>query len=170
MCKDRVTFFMLFALCLNVLAAGSAWAGFGFGGGNLGKSGLDFTKGYDINTVTTVSGSVLSSPRTEENGNVFVDIKTATGVVTLSVGKSSEWEKKELHLRPNDQVSAKGSQAQGKDGKTYLMVQKLDNRSSGGQAVLRNERGGPTWMGVNSGGMTGGPGGGMMRGGGRMMR
>lgn len=170
MCKDRVTFFMLFALCLNVLASGSAWAGFGFGGGNLGKSGLDFTKGYDINTVTTVSGSVLSSPRTEENGNVFVDIKTATGVVTLSVGKSSEWEKKELHLRPNDQVSAKGSQAQGKDGKTYLMVQKLDNRSSGGQAVLRNERGGPTWMGVNSGGMTGGPGGGMMRGGGRMMR
>ena len=67
--------------------------------------------------------------------------------------------------------------AQGKDGKTYLMVQKLSNRTTGSRVALRNDSGGPVWSGQNGNGMmsnspAGGmqQGGGMMRGGGGMMR
>ena len=72
-------------------------------------------------------------------------------------------------------MTAKGSKAQGKDGKSYLLVQKLTNKTAASQVVLRNERGGPPWMGKNASGMmpTGpaggmGAGGGMMKGGGMM--
>jgi hypothetical protein len=51
------------AIFLDCLMLGTAFAGFGFGGDNAGKSGLDFTGGYDINTVTIVRGKVSTLPR-----------------------------------------------------------------------------------------------------------
>ena len=163
---------MVWAVVLNFLLFGTAFAGFGFGGNDLGKSGLDFNKGYDVNTVTTVSGRVVSSPRTDKNEHVFVEVKAGGEIISLSLGPKSFWEKKEIALHPNDDITAKGSKAQGKDGKTYLMVQKLTNRTTGGQSVVRDERWGSAGSGRNASGMMpSGPGGGMMRGGGGgMMR
>ena len=176
MTRDRFSPIVTMAIVLNCLLIGTAFAGFGFGGDDLGKSGLDFNKGYDVNTVMTVSGRVVSSPRTDEKEHVFVDIKAGDETISLSLGPKTFWEKKEIPLHPNDDIAAKGSKAQGKDGRTYLMVQKLTNRITGAQTVVRNERGGPAWSGRNGmmsngpgGGMMG-PGGGMMRGGGGMMR
>ncbi len=161
-------------LFLNCLLVGIAYAGFGFGFGDdeRGKSGLDFTRGYDINTVTSVSGRVLSSPQAGERGNVFVEIRADGENLTLCLGPRSYWERNAIPLRSNDNVTAKGSKAQGNDGKTYMMVQKLANRSTGSQMSLRDEQGRPAWAGMG-GGMMGGRGsgmmdGGMMRGGGRM--
>jgi len=169
--KDRFFLSLTLAVVLNWLVAGAACAGFGFGGDDLGESGLDFNKGYDVNTVTTVSGRVISTPRADDKELVFVDVKAGADTISLSLGPKSTWEKREIQLRPNDDISAKGSKAQGKDGKTYLIVQKLNNRTTGAQTAVRNERGGPPWMGGNAGGMMrNGPGGGMMRGGGGMMR
>ncbi len=169
---DRFPPVITLAVVLNCLFIGTSFAGFGFGGDDLGKSGLDFNKGYDVNTVTTVSGRVASSPRTDENGHVFVDVRTAGETISLNLGPKRFWEKQEIPLRPNDVIAAKGSKAQGQDGKTYLLVQKLANRTTGANAVVRNERGGAGWSGGNMGGMmSNGPGGGMMRGGGGgMMR
>lgn len=167
MARNRFYFITMLAVVLNCLVAGVAFASFGFGGDDLGKSGLDFTKGYDVNTVTTVSGRVISSPRTDEKEQVFVEVKTGGETISLSLGPRSFWERKEVLLRPNDDITAKGSKAQGKDGKTYLLVQKLTNRSTGAQAVVRNDHGGSGWSARNAGGMMfDGPGGGMMRGGG----
>lgn len=171
MSQDRFSRILTLAVILNCLLAGTASAGFGFGGDDLGKSGLDFNKGYDVNTVATVSGRVASPPRTDEKEQVFVDVKAGGDVVSLSLGPKSFWEKKEIPLHANDDITAKGSKAQGKDGKTYLMVQKLTNRTTGAQLTVRSERGGAGWSGRNAGGMSGGgAGGGMMRGGGGGMR
>lgn len=159
---------MTLAVAINCLLAGAAFAGFGFGD-DVGKSGLDFTRGYDVNTVTNVSGRVASSPQSGEKGHTFVDIKTHGETVTLCLGPESFWAKNGFPLRPRDEVIAKGSLAQGKDGRTYLMVQKLSNRTTGAQMALRNEQGSPAWSGRNGGGMMGGRGG-MMDGGGMMGR
>ncbi|HEY6873908.1 MAG TPA: DNA-binding protein [Geobacteraceae bacterium] len=171
---SRFSSIIVLAMSVNCLAIGTAFAGFGFGGGDPGKSGLDFSTGYDVNTVTTVSGRVASLPRAGENGQVFVAVTSGGETVDLSLGTKSYWDKKGIPLRLNDEVAAKGSKAQGKDGKSYLLVQKLANRTAASQVVLRNERGGPPWMGNNASGMmSNGPaggmgGGGMMKGGGMM--
>ena len=163
----RFSSIMMCAVVLNFLLFGTAFAGLGFGGSDLGKSGLDFNKGYDVNTVTSVSGRVVSPPRPDEKEHVFVAVKSGSEIISLSLGPKSFWETKEIPLHLNDDVTAKGSKAQGKDGKIYLMVQKLTNRTTGTQTVVRNERGGPGWSRGNGGGMMPyGPGGGMMRGGG----
>jgi hypothetical protein len=169
MTKDRFFPIIILTVVLNWLLISTAFAGFGFGGDDLGKSGLDFNKGYDVNTVTTVSGRVSSPPRTDGKEHVFVDVKAGGETISLSLGPKSIWEGKEIPLHPNDDITAKGSKAQGKDGKTYLMVQKLTNKTTGSQMALRNDRGGPAWSGRNTDGMmSNGPGGGMMRDGGMM--
>ena len=177
MTKDRFSPIIMLAVVLNCLLISPAFAGFGFGGNDLGKSGLDFNKGYDVNTVTTVTGRVVSSPQTGEKEHVFVEVKAGGETISLNLGPKSFWENKAIPLHPNDDITAKGSKAEGKDGRTYLMVQKLTNKTTGSQMALRNDRGGPAWSGMMSNGPGGGmmqgggmQGGGMMRGGGGMMR
>jgi len=170
MTKNRFLIFITLSVVSQCLVTGTAFAGFGFGD-DLGRSGLDFNKGYDVNTVTTVAGQVVSPPWLNEKEHVFVDVKSGREIISLSLGPQSAWEKKEIPLHPHDDVIAKGSRAQGKDGKNYLMVQKLINSTTGAQMKVRNEHGGPFWSGrTGSGNMSNGPGGGMMRGGGGMMR
>ena len=164
-------FFHIFALTiiLNCIQVGAAFAGFGFGGIDEGKSGLDFNKGYDVNTVATVSGRVVSSVRTGEKEHLFIDIKAGSETINLNLGPKSFWEGKVFPLNPNDSVTVKGSKAQGKDGKTYLLVQKISNQTTGSQVSLRNDSGGPAWAGPNANGMmSDSPGGGMKSGGGMM--
>ena len=164
---------IILAILMNCLLISTAIAGFGFGGDDMGKSGLDFNKGYDANTVATVSGRVMSPQRTGDKEHAFVEIKAGAETISLNLGPKSFWEGKAFPLKFNDDITAKGSMAQGKDGKTYLMVQKLSNRTTGSQMTLRNDSGTPAWSGKNSNGMmlnspAGGMnwGGGMMRGGG----
>ncbi len=135
------------------------------------KSGLDFNRGYDVNTVTTVSGTAVSLPHAVDKGPMMIEVKSGSEAVILCVGPKSFWEAKGIPVRLNDELSAKGSKAQGEDGRTYLMVQSLANKSAGTQLELRNEKGMPAWSGRNAGsGRSGGgmryQGGGMMRGGG----
>ena len=156
---------------------GTAFAGF-FGSDDKGKSGLDFTGGYDINTVTTMSGRVISLPHRGEKENIIVEIRSGTESLNISVGPGSYWEKKGIAINLNDELIVKGSKAQGKDGKSYLLTQKLVNRTTGAQMDLRSDKGEPVWSrsDMNSmrpespaGGMRN-QGGGMMRGGGGMRR
>ncbi len=160
-------------LFLNCLLVGVAHAGFGFGNDESGKSGLDFNRGYDVNTVSSVSGRVLSAPQAGERDYVFVDIRSRGETISLCLGPRSYWGRNEIPLRPNDDVTVKGSKAQGNDGRTYLMVQKIANQTTGSHVALRNEQGSPVWAERNGNGMTWGRGSGMMnrgmmRGGGMM--
>jgi hypothetical protein len=165
------------AILLNCLLFASAFAGF-FGSDDKGKSGLDFTSGYDINTVSTMSGRVVSSPHTGEKENIIVEIKSGNESLNICLGPGSYWEKNGIAINVNDNLSVKGSKAQGQDGKSYVLAQKLVNKTTGAQVDLRSEKGDPVWSGRNggstrmespAGGMRN-QGGGMMRGGGGMMR
>ncbi len=169
MTTGRFSSILTWTVFLTCLLVGSAFAGFGFGGNDAGKSGLDFNKGYDVNTVATISGPVVSLPRAGEQGQIIVEVKSGGGTVSISLGPKSFWEKKAVPLRLNDEISAKGSMAQGKDGIIYLMAQKLINITAGTQLVLRDDKGTPVWQGGKAGrAMSDRPGGGMMRGGGML--
>ncbi|WP_239027018.1 DNA-binding protein [Geomonas oryzisoli] len=172
---------MIMALLLNGVWVGEASAGFlGFGSDDKGKSGLDFNRGYDLNTVGSVSGRVTAAPHQVENEQYIVEVQTASGAVSLSVGPGAYWQKRGIAVRINDEISAKGARAQGRDGKDYLLTQKLVNRTTGAAVELRSESGEPAWSvkGAGSGaraqdnrfGAGGGSGfgGGFMRGGGMM--
>lgn len=161
----------LWAISLYCLLPGS---GYGADGGE--KSGLDFKRGYDINTVATVAGRVVSLPQGEQANYIFT-ITNNDGATYISLGPSSFWEKRGSPIRLNDEITAKGSKAQGQDGKLYLLTQKLVNQTSGAELELRNVRGEPVWSGRNTGAMRrehptgmGRQAGGMMRSGGGMMR
>lgn len=172
-------FFSITAIGILVycLLIGTASAGF-FDSDDKGESGLDFNKGYDINTVTTMSGRAVSLPHQGEKESITFAITSGRGTINLSVGPESYWEKKGITINLNDELIVKGSKAQGHDGKSYVLVQKLVNRTTGAQLELRSDNGEPSWSGrdMNSirsehpaGGMRS-HGGGMMRGGGGMMR
>lgn len=166
------------ALLLNCFLFGTALAGF-FGSDDKGKSGLDFNSGYDLNTVSTISGRVVSLPQTGEKENITIEIKSGNEILNVSVGPGAYWENKGVAINLNDDLSVKGSRAQGKDGKSYILAQKLVNRTTGNQVELRSDKGEPGWSGRHTNSMrrdspAGGmrnQGGGMMRGGGGgMMR
>jgi hypothetical protein len=164
-------------LLLNGFLLSAAFAGF-FGSDDTGKSGLDFTSGYDINTVSTKSGRVVSLPHVGEKENVIVEIKSGNETLNICVGPGSYWEKKGIAINLNDELSVKGSKAQGKDGKSYILAQKLVNRTTGTQVELRSEKGEPSWSGRGMDSMRSerpvgnmrNQGGSMMRSGGGMMR
>jgi hypothetical protein len=167
---------VFWVISLNCALTGTVFAGF-WGSDNQGKSGVDFNRGYDINTVSTISGRVISLPHPGEKENVIVEIKRGNETLNVSVGPGSYWEKKGISINVNDDLSVKGSRAQGLDGKSYVLAQKLVNRTTGAQLDLRNENGEPAWSGsmnssrAGSAGSMRNQGGGMMRGGGGgMMR
>lgn len=142
------------------------------------KSGLDLDHGYDVNTVATRQGKIASTQFMTEKEFVIFEMTGGDETVRLCVGPASYWSKHGIVLHLNDDVIAKGSKAQGKDGKLYLLVRKLENRTTGAQLELRSERGEPVWHGARIGPMmndrqSGGQrhqGNGMMRGGGMMRR
>lgn len=177
--QGRFTIIALVTVWMIFQGYGSAFAGFGFGSDDTGKSGLDLNRGYDINTVTTVSGKVVSLPRPIEKEHVIIEIRSGSDSVNICVGPNTFWETKGIPVKLTDELSVKGSIAQGQDGVTYLMAQRLINKTTGSQVELRNEKGMPAWSGrtmnsMRSGRPEGGmrfQGGGMMRGGGGgMMR
>ncbi len=173
----RFSRIILWAIASFCLQQGTAFALFGFGSSEEGKSGLDFTKGYDINTVTTVKGRVVSLPQPREHEPTIIEISTGKEKLYVYVGPASFWEKRGIPVHVNDEVSVKGSKAQGRDGKAYLLTQSLTNRTTGAKLELRNDKGEPAWTGrsersmhdENTRGMRH-QGREMMRGGGGMMR
>jgi hypothetical protein len=177
MTSGRFSLICVRAILLNCLLISTAFAGF-FGSDDKGKSGLDFSGGYDINTVSTISGRVVSLPHAGERETVIVEIKGGYETLNISVGPGSYWKTKGIAINLNDELTVKGSKAQGKDGKSYVLAQKLVNRATGAQMELRSEKGEPAWSGSNTSNMrpenpAGGmrnQGGGMMRSGGGMMR
>ena len=177
----RAKYYISSTVSVIWLMTASLASAFSFGGGDLGKSGLDLNQGYDVNTVSTVSGRVTALPSSGDAAGAAITIKSGDETVYLYVGPGPYWSKNGIAVRVNDEVTAKGSKAVGKDGKTYLLTQSLFNRTTNGHMNMRNDRGMPGWSGAEirndrpsgAGGGPGAaerPGGGMMRSGGGVMR
>ncbi len=148
---------ILILLFTSSLHAASAFAFWGFGG-DQGKSGLDFEKGYDLNTVTTIRGKVVSVDAGENRGPVTIVVQQSGGRIHAVAAPGWFWSDRGISIKPNDDIQVSGAKAQGKDGNMYIISREITNLSTGKAVTLRSENGRPAWRG---GGRTGRGGGGM---------
>lgn len=139
-------FLLLTAAAIVVVMLHSpAEAFWGFGSGRDGAaSGLDLIGGYDRNTVTTITGRVAVAPDPAADP---VTVELAAGNERLVVVLGPRWylQDDNLDWKTGDTVTVRGSKAQGKDGRIYLLAQRIN--TAGGQLTLRNETGRPGWSG-----------------------
>lgn len=122
----------------------------------IGHSGLDLVQGYDRNTVVTVAGRVTVSPDQSADPVVF---ELAAGSERIVVVMGPRWylQDDSLDWKAGEAISVRGSKAQGRDGRSYLLAQWVKS-ASGGLLVLRNETGRPGWSGGLRGSQQGGNG------------
>jgi len=109
-------------------------------------SGLNVAAGFDVNTITTLSGTAMASPAHKGEGqHTEMPVATTRGTVTVILGPWWYWEKQAIVIRTNHELSISGSLAQGKNGALYLFAQRIENRSTGEAITLRTESGAPLW-------------------------
>ncbi len=166
---------LAYSITTSILAAGmlllgcdgTAHAFLGFGSSQAGAtSGLDLVQGYDRNTVTTLTGRVAASPDRAADP-VVLELSTAKGAVVVVLGPNWYLQSDALDWKVGSSVAVRGSLAQGRDGRTYLLAQWVEN-PDGGTLVLRSATGRPGWSGGGGGRRSGGQGG-MGGGSGQMM-
>jgi len=140
--KKQIIIYIIALLCLWNTPATAFW------GSDSAEtaSGLDVTTGFDVNTITTLKGTVVTVPerRKQEQHTVMI-IDTNRGSVTAMLGPWDYWDKQTIRITKSQDVSITGSLAQGKDGLLYLFAQRLEILNSGETVTLRNETGKPLW-------------------------
>lgn len=115
-------------------------------------SGLDVAAGYDVNTVTTLKGTVITPPaKGTQNEHTEMTLATSQGTVTVLLGPWSYWSQQGFTITRDQALSITGSRAQSKDGAQYLFAQRLDNTADGTMISLRTEAGAPMWARNGSG-------------------
>lgn len=147
---------LLALLLLSLPAAAQA-----FWGSSDNQSGLNLESGYDINTVTTVTGRVVAMSAGDERHNAQCEVENSGARTVVVLGPQRYWAEHGIALKIGDEVTVRGSKAQGKDGVVYFLAQKIIDTSQNSSAALRNESGRPAWAGkgMGNGGMTNRPGG-----------
>lgn len=161
--RFSIVFFLIAVAIVVVMLQRPAEAFWGFGSGNEGgTSGLDLVQGYDRNTVVTAVGRVAATPDLTADP---VTVELLAGSERFVVVLGPRWYLQDDHLdwKAGDSVTVRGSKAQGKDGRSYLLAQWISS-PSGGQLMLRSEAGRPAWSGGFRGGQQG-PSGQQQRGG-----
>ncbi len=122
---------------------------------------LNFESGYDVNTVTTVTGQILSVLVGAERHNLQLEIEGGGTRMMVVLGPQWYWADYGVPLKEGDEVVVRGSKAQGQDGVIYILAQKITEIDQGVAVVLRDESGHPNWAGgVGGRGRSGGRGGG----------
>lgn len=136
----------IFLIMLVLLSFGSGNAAAFWGSKSKDASGLNVSAGFDVNTITTLTGAVLTPPgRHGEEDQIIMSINTIQGAVTVVLGPWWYWEKQGVTFTKDQGLAVTGSLAQGKDGGLYLFAQRLENSSNGEAILLRSESGAPVW-------------------------
>jgi len=137
------------ALFLPLSAEASWW------GGGDDRRELNLELGYDANTVITVNGRIVAIPSDVTHSQVQAEVETAAGRLLVVLGPRSYWAEHGIDLRVGDEVTVRGSKAQGKDGNIYLLAQTVNETTRGQEVTLRSDAGQPVWaatgMGTHSG-------------------
>jgi len=160
-------YILIAASALLLMLAGTADAFWGLGDSRgADKSGLDLEQGYDRNTVVKISGSVAVPPRPLAGGLIAFDLSLPGEQMVVVLGPAWYLQDDNLDWKVGELVTVQGSLAQGKDGRTYLLSQRI--RAPGGATIeLRGANGSPSWSsGLRGGQQGGGSGGQVQRGGG----
>jgi len=145
-----------FLFLVVILGAGSLFypalsqAFWGFGDDAARESsGLDFDRGYDRNTETTLRGRVVSVDPGEGSGPVMIILRQGGGDLSVVAAPAWYWSDGGISVKPKDELVVTGSKAQGKDGKIYLISRVITNQSDSETVTLRDESGKPGWHGGN---------------------
>ncbi|OGU13592.1 MAG: hypothetical protein A2076_12165 [Geobacteraceae bacterium GWC2_53_11] len=152
--KNIISLLALLLLLLPVTAQA-------FWGNSDNQSGLNLETGYDINTVTTVTGRVVALHAGDDHRNAQCELESNGTHTVVVLGPSRYWAEHGIAIKTGDEVAVRGSKAQGKDGVVYFLAQKISDTSQNSSVSLRNESGRPAWAGkgMGNGGMTNRPGG-----------
>jgi hypothetical protein len=111
---------------------------------------LNLESGYDVNTVTTVSGRILSVQSGTTRRNVQLEIEGMGGTRMMVVlGPQRYLAEQKVSLQAGEDVIVRGSKAQGKDGVMYILAREITQGSTETTIVLRDEDGYPKWAGGN---------------------
>ena len=143
MLSTKTTTYLLTALLLLFPVAAHAF----WWSSDDGNSGLNLESGYDANTVTTMTGRIISVQVGDEHHNAQLELESGGTRVVAVLGPQRYWAEKGFLLKVGDDITVRGSKAQGKDGTVYMLVQKITDTSLGTDVTLRNETGRPTWTG-----------------------
>ena len=124
-----------------------------WGSGNEGDklSGLNLETGYDANTVTTMTGRIVSIQTGDHQPHSQVEIENNGVRAIVILGPQRYWAEKGITLKAGDSISVRGSKAQGKDGKVYILAQTISDTTQNTSVSLRNESGRPDWVGGSMG-------------------
>ncbi|MBU4237513.1 MAG: hypothetical protein KKI01_14495 [Proteobacteria bacterium] len=159
-----ITFFHLLILFLIVPFSAQAF----WGNDEENSPALNLESGYDVNTVTTVTGQILSIQSGVDRPNLQLEIDDSGTRMMVFLGPQRYWVDQGVPLKVGDKVVVRGSKAQGQDGVIYILAQKITETSQGLAVILRDASGHPNWAGGRMGNrnQTGGGGGGSRGGGG----
>ncbi|MDD2272065.1 MAG: hypothetical protein PHP95_09865 [Desulfuromonadaceae bacterium] len=143
----KITICLLAAFIMSSSVAAHAFWGIG----DDKASGLNLETGYDANTVTTVTGRIVSLNSGDEHGNARLELVSGDLRIVVVLGPQGYWAEHGIALKPGDSVTVRGSKAQGGDGVVYLLAQKITETSLNTSVTLRNESGQSEWSGGGAG-------------------
>lgn len=142
----KIIFILSFILMSFPIAAHAFW---GFGSDS--RNGLNLETGYDANTVTTVTGRIVTLQTGDDHSNAQLELESNGVSAIVVLGPQSYWAEKGIPLKAGDYIMVRGSKAQGKDGAVYILAEKITDRSLDTTISLRNESGQPAWRGGSIG-------------------
>lgn len=143
MISIKNSLFLLTALLL--ISPVGAHAFWGSGGDRQG--GLNLETGYDTNTVTTMTGRIVSLQSGDDRRNAQLEMESSGARAVVVLGPQQYWAEHGIALKTGDEVMVRGSKAQGTDGVVYILTQKITDTSRNTSVSLRNEAGRPVWAG-----------------------
>ena len=141
--QKTITISLLLTLLLSLpLPALAFW-------GNNGDNppSLNLKSGYDVNTVASVSGHIISIQTGDDRPNVQLELESNGIRMVICIGPQRYWAENALPFKTGDEITVRGSKAQGSDGIIYLMAQKITDTTQDVSVVLRDESGRPAWAG-----------------------
>lgn len=110
-----------------------------------GRTGLNLNQGYDRNTVVTLTGRVAVRPVSDPKP-LTLELLVGSEQISVVLGPSWYFQNDSLDWKVGDMVTVRGSRAQGKDGRSYLITQWI-SLPNGGQLTVRTTTGRPLWSG-----------------------
>jgi hypothetical protein len=116
----------------------------------LPESGIHYPGGFDPNTVGTVEGRV-SKPVKPKKGPVRFELVSPKETYTVLASPAWYWNDLGADIADDTAIRVRGSKSLGRDGRLYIIAQKIDVLSSGQPVIFRSEDGFPLWKGSGSG-------------------
>ncbi len=142
-----IIFFHLLILLLIVPFSAQAF----WGNDEATSTVLHLESGYDVNTVTTVTGQILSIQSGVDRPNLQLEIEDDGTRMIVFLGPQRYWVDQGVPLKVGDRVVVRGSKAQGQDGVIYILAQEITETSQGVAVILRDTSGHPNWAGGRMG-------------------